>query len=105
MLPLLQGHEVRVTHDGKSALEIAASFQPAMIVLDIGMPGMDGYEVARPIRKRCPLRMGVLRYIRFCQSVHQSLLGLLSLERDQNVLTAGRGCKLGGPFFPRWGEA
>ncbi len=51
MLLRLQGHEVRVAHDGASALEIVARFRPDLIFLDIGMPGMDGYEVARRIRK------------------------------------------------------
>lgn len=50
MLLRLQGHDVRVAHDGKTALEVSADFHPAMIFLDIGMPGMDGYEVARRIR-------------------------------------------------------
>lgn len=51
MLLRLQGHDVRVSHDGNSALAMAANFRPDMIFLDIGMPGMDGYEVARRIRK------------------------------------------------------
>ena len=42
----LKGHEVRVAHDGISALELAKAYQPALVLLDIGMPGMDGYEVA-----------------------------------------------------------
>lgn len=51
MLLRLQGHEVRVAHNGLSALEVAASFRPDLIFLDLGMPGMDGYEVARRIRQ------------------------------------------------------
>lgn len=47
----LQGHQVRVVHDGASALEAVLAFRPALVLLDIGMPGMDGYEVARRIRK------------------------------------------------------
>ena len=46
------GADVRVTHDGKAALEEFAAFHPAAVFLDIGMPGMDGYEVASLIRKR-----------------------------------------------------
>jgi two-component system CheB/CheR fusion protein len=46
----LMGHEVRVVHDGPAALEAAAGFRPAVIFLDIGMPGMSGYEVARRLR-------------------------------------------------------
>jgi signal transduction histidine kinase len=43
------GAEVRVTHDGHAALEAVASFRPAAVFLDLGMPGMDGHEVARRI--------------------------------------------------------
>jgi len=48
----LRGHEVRVAHDGAAALGIAASFLPHIIFLDIAMPGMDGYQVARKMRER-----------------------------------------------------
>lgn len=44
------GATVKVTYDGRQALEAFASFQPDVVLLDIGMPGMDGYEVARTIR-------------------------------------------------------
>jgi DNA-binding response OmpR family regulator len=44
------GHEARVCHDGHSALELIPQFQPDLVLLDIGLPGMSGYEVARRIR-------------------------------------------------------
>ena len=50
------GAEVEVVHDGVSALERVETFHPAIVLLDIGMPGMDGYEVARRIRARPALR-------------------------------------------------
>jgi CheY-like chemotaxis protein len=45
-----QGHEVMAVYDGLAAMESAASFRPQVALLDIGMPHMDGYEVARGIR-------------------------------------------------------
>jgi CheY-like chemotaxis protein len=60
MLLRLQGHEVRVAHDGPSALELATSYHPDMVFLDIGMPGMDGYEVARRLRQQPGLENTVL---------------------------------------------
>jgi PAS domain S-box-containing protein len=44
------GHEVREEHDGTSALVAAAQFQPDVVLLDLGLPGMDGIEVARRMR-------------------------------------------------------
>jgi PAS domain S-box-containing protein len=53
------GHEVRVAHDGQEALDVARSFRPAVALLDIGMPGLNGYEVAKRIRSE-PWGGGVL---------------------------------------------
>jgi CheY-like chemotaxis protein len=50
MLLRLHGHEVLVARTGPTALEVAASFHPALVLMDIGLPGMDGYEVARRMR-------------------------------------------------------
>jgi hypothetical protein len=46
--------EVRLARSGPEALSIFETFDPAFVLLDIGMPGMDGYEVARLIRSRNP---------------------------------------------------
>ncbi len=46
------GSEVRVVHDGPAALREIEAFRPAVVLLDIGMPGMDGHEVARKVRER-----------------------------------------------------
>ncbi|MDN4051803.1 PAS domain S-box protein [Massilia sp. YIM B02763] len=45
------GAEVRIAYDGRGALATADSFLPHSVLLDIGMPGMDGYEVARRLRQ------------------------------------------------------
>ena len=45
-----QGHEVRAAHDGLTALKLAESYKPEVVLLDIGLPGLDGYEVARRLR-------------------------------------------------------
>jgi CheY-like chemotaxis protein len=47
-----EGQEVWVAHDGASALEAVEAHRPEVVVLDIGMPDMDGYEVARRLRRR-----------------------------------------------------
>jgi signal transduction histidine kinase/CheY-like chemotaxis protein len=47
MLLALGGHAVRVAHDGPTALQSAADFRPEVVLLDLGLPRMDGYEVAR----------------------------------------------------------
>lgn len=46
------GHDVEVAYDGPSALEKIEVFNPDVVILDIGLPGMDGYEVARILRGR-----------------------------------------------------
>ena len=48
----LAGHDVRTANDGMEALEVAESFAPQVVLLDLGMPRMDGYETARQIRRR-----------------------------------------------------
>ncbi len=49
------GYEARTVHDGLSALEVAPEFHPDVVLLDIGLPGIDGYEVARRLRDRADL--------------------------------------------------
>jgi CheY-like chemotaxis protein len=46
------GADVEVAHDGRQALSSVERFRPSVVLLDIGMPGMDGYEVARRIREQ-----------------------------------------------------
>ena len=44
-------HEVRIAHDGPAALQALSQFKPDVVLLDVGLPGMDGYEVARRMRE------------------------------------------------------
>jgi DNA-binding response OmpR family regulator len=44
------GYEVETVHDGPAALGAASSFRPEVVLLDIGLPGLDGYQVARQLR-------------------------------------------------------
>lgn len=50
MLLQMWGHDVVFAYDGPSALETAQRWQPEAVFLDIGLPGMDGYEVAARLR-------------------------------------------------------
>jgi PAS domain S-box-containing protein len=59
MLLRLWGHEVRLASAGPQALEMAADYQPEVVVLDIGLPGLNGYEVARRLRQ-LPASRGAL---------------------------------------------
>jgi CheY-like chemotaxis protein/anti-sigma regulatory factor (Ser/Thr protein kinase) len=46
------GHDYRLVYDGRSALQAAEDYRPDAILLDIGLPGMDGYEVCRALRRQ-----------------------------------------------------
>ena len=46
------GHQAELAHDGPTALEAASARPPDVVLLDIGLPGMDGFEVARRLRER-----------------------------------------------------
>jgi CheY-like chemotaxis protein len=54
------GHEVRTAADGPSALAAVAAFRPDVVLLDISLPGMDGYELAEQIRQAPEMRSAVL---------------------------------------------
>lgn len=60
MLLELQGNEVTVAYDGEEALEAAAACRPEMVLLDVGLPGMNGYEVAQRMREIPGARGAVL---------------------------------------------
>ena len=60
MLIEASGHEVKTAHDGSSALEIARDFRPAFVLLDIGLPRMNGYELARAFKNDPVLKKATL---------------------------------------------
>ncbi len=60
MVLRLGGHEVEVAHDGPAALQAAHAYQPEVVLLDIGLPGMTGYEVAQRLRQQPPAGLALL---------------------------------------------
>jgi CheY-like chemotaxis protein len=55
----LMGHEVGYAYNGPGAVKAAREFRPEVVICDIGLPGIDGYEVARRLRAE-PLTAGVV---------------------------------------------
>ena len=62
-LLMRRGYEVHLAHDGPAALEAARVHPPAAVLLDIGLPGMDGYEVARRLRADLQPPLRALRLV------------------------------------------
>ena len=60
LLLSILGNDVRTAHDGPSAIQMALEQKPDVIMLDIGLPGMNGYEVARVLREKPEFRDVVL---------------------------------------------
>jgi two-component system CheB/CheR fusion protein len=52
LLVKAQGHEVSVAYSGQEALQIAYNWLPDVVLLDIAMPGMDGFQVAKQMREQ-----------------------------------------------------
>src|SRR5260370_39515491 len=86
----LWGHDACLASDGPSALELAATYQPHVVLLDIALPGMDGCEVARRCR-----RMDVVR-----QSFIVALSGCGQEADRQRSLEAGCDQHLVKPVDP-----
>jgi CheY-like chemotaxis protein len=66
LLLRLDGHEVHVAGNGGMALRVAQDWPPDVVLLDIGLPGLDGYEVAKRLRARAagmkPLLIAITGY-------------------------------------------
>jgi PAS domain S-box-containing protein len=60
MLLKESGHDVRTAHDGPTAVQAALDYRPDVVLLDIGLPGLNGYEVAKRIRQHPALKNVVL---------------------------------------------
>jgi two-component system CheB/CheR fusion protein len=56
----LQGHTARAAADGERALAAVRTFEPELVILDLGLPGMDGYDVARKLRERLGQRVRIV---------------------------------------------
>jgi len=52
MMLSMMGHETRTAHDGEAAVSTAEEFRPRVVLLDIGLPKLNGYEVAQRIRQQ-----------------------------------------------------
>jgi CheY-like chemotaxis protein/anti-sigma regulatory factor (Ser/Thr protein kinase) len=66
MLLTLQGHDARWARDGAGALDLLDEFEPELALLDLGMPDMDGYDLATQVRQQLPrIRLVALTGYRF----------------------------------------
>jgi PAS domain S-box-containing protein len=90
MLLEVFGHRVRLARDGPTALEDARADAPDVMLVDIGLPGMDGYEVARRVRQQPELRRVVLT----------ALTGYSSEEAKRRTVAAGFDHHLVKPVDP-----
>ncbi|MCW7536837.1 response regulator [Aquabacterium sp. A7-Y] len=81
------GHEIRVAHDGKRAVELASDFCPDVVILDINMPVMDGYEAARRLRKAAGAELLLV-----------AVTGVPARESKDRALGSGFDVHLSKPF-------
>ena len=75
----IEGHEVRAVHGGQEALDTAREFRPDVVLLDIGMPKITGYEAARRLRLRygndCPVLIAITGWKQASDKILASLAG------------------------------
>jgi len=86
----LWGHEVRVVGNGPAALIAAAEFLPDVLLLDIGLPGMNGYDVAKELRGQAI----------FNETLIVALTGFGQEEDRKRALDAGFNCHMTKPIEP-----
>ena len=89
----MQGYEVMIARDGSSAVEIAALFRPQLVFLDIGLPDIDGFEVARRLRGNGDTSNMVVAAVTGFEIERQRLVNspfdaLLHKPLEPNALTA-----------------
>lgn len=83
-------YDVMTALDGAQALELANQYPPDVVLLDIGLPGMDGYAVARALRKQAPERTLFIT----------AVTGFRALEDKERAARAGFDAFLTKPAHP-----
>ena len=92
------GHQVHISHDGKQALAAAEAFAPEFAFLDIGLPELNGYDLARALKRLPALRHTVLvavtgwgqqkdRQQAFEAGFHHHLVKPVSIDQFQELLS------------------
>ncbi len=75
----LEGYEVRTVHGGQEAIDLARTFKPHAVLLDIGMPKVTGYDAARRLRQRyadeCPVLIAVTAWKQASDKILANLAG------------------------------
>ena len=82
----MKGHEVRTAHDGVAAVGEVERFRPDVVLLDLGLPGLNGYEVAERIREYAGLGIDTFilsgyPHLEECVVVGEGVLPMLGSER------------------------
>lgn len=75
------GHQVLTAGNGSEALAKAAGFAPDVVFIDIGLPGMNGYEVARQIRATLPRSVTLVALSGFSQEEHRQRAAEVGFDR------------------------
>jgi DNA-binding response OmpR family regulator len=79
---ILAGYQAQTAYEGEAALELARTFGPDVMILDIAMPGMSGWEIARRVRKLdLTTRPRLIAVSAFNQDVHRERSSSVGFER------------------------